>query len=243
MEQSNARRRLYCNTACAEECTNRRGVAMPAAHPARPILLYRYALSGHCHRVELFLRLLGLPSQPIDVDLRQGEQKRAEFLALNAFGQVPVIDDAGTVVSDSNAILTYLALRYAERVVAAARCRRRRARAALAVGRGRAARLRRGAGARHRCCSGWRRTRKRRSPRAHSLFERDRADARCRKLAFHRRLRTRPSPTLRCTPTPRTRPKATWRSMPIRCCARGWNASKRCPASSPMPASRIGLAA
>jgi len=86
---------------------------MPVAHPARPITLYRYALSGHCHRVELFLRLLDLPWQPIDIDLRRGEHKRPEFLALNAFGQVPVIDDAGTVVSDSNAILAYLALCYA----------------------------------------------------------------------------------------------------------------------------------
>jgi glutathione S-transferase len=78
-----------------------------------PITLYRYALSGHCHRVELFLRLLQLPYQAIDVDLARGEQKTAEFLALNAFGQVPVIVDDGAVIADSNAILTYLALRYA----------------------------------------------------------------------------------------------------------------------------------
>ena len=28
--------------------------------PAKPIRLYRHALSGHAHRVELFLSLLGL---------------------------------------------------------------------------------------------------------------------------------------------------------------------------------------
>jgi len=78
-----------------------------------PITFYRYALSGHCHRVELFLRLLELPYQAVDVDLARGEQKTAEFLALNAFGQVPVIVDDGAVIADSNAILTYLALRYA----------------------------------------------------------------------------------------------------------------------------------
>lgn len=86
---------------------------MPATAPGRPIKLYRYALSGHSHRAELFLNLLGLPYESIDVDLRQKAQKRPEFLALNTFGQVPVIDDDGTVVPDSNAILTYLALRYA----------------------------------------------------------------------------------------------------------------------------------
>lgn len=80
--------------------------------PERPIKLYRFALSGHSHRAELFLNLLGLPYEGIDVDLRAKAQKRPEFLALNAFGQVPVIDDGGTVVADSNAILTYLALKY-----------------------------------------------------------------------------------------------------------------------------------
>ena len=75
-----------------------------------PIKLYRHALSGHCHRVELFLHLLELPFDPIDVDLGRGEHKTAGFLALNAFGQVPVLVDDGTVIADSNAILTYLAL-------------------------------------------------------------------------------------------------------------------------------------
>jgi glutathione S-transferase len=58
--------------------------------PQRPIRLHRFALSGHCHRVELLLSLLELPYESIDVDLRAGEQRRPEFLALNPFGQVPV---------------------------------------------------------------------------------------------------------------------------------------------------------
>lgn len=82
-------------------------------NPSKPIVLYRYALSGHCHRVELFLRLLELPLSLVDVDLRQGEQRAEAFVKLNRFCQVPVIDDNGSVVADSNAILTYLALRYA----------------------------------------------------------------------------------------------------------------------------------
>ena len=83
---------------------------MPA--PAHPIRFYRFPLSGHSHRVELFLSLLGLPVEPVDVDLMQRAQKRPEFLAKNPFGQVPVIEDNGTVVADSNAILVYLASRY-----------------------------------------------------------------------------------------------------------------------------------
>jgi glutathione S-transferase len=83
---------------------------MPA--PARPIRFHRFALSGHSHRVELFLSLLGLPVEPVDVDLLKRAQKEPAFLAKNPFGQVPVIEDGDTVVADSNAILVYLATRY-----------------------------------------------------------------------------------------------------------------------------------
>lgn len=78
----------------------------------QPIKLYRHALSGHSHRVELMLSLLGLPTELISVDLMKGAHKTPEFLALNSFGQVPVIDDNGTVLADSNGILLYLASKY-----------------------------------------------------------------------------------------------------------------------------------
>lgn len=79
-----------------------------------PVKLYRSVISGHSHRAELFLSLLGVPYTAIDVDLRAGQQRSRDFLKLNPFGQVPVIDDNGTVVVDSNAILTYLALKYGD---------------------------------------------------------------------------------------------------------------------------------
>jgi glutathione S-transferase len=106
-EQSNPRTRLYCSAVTTKNRT------IHCLKALMSITLYRYALSGHCHRVELFLHLLGLPFQTVDLDLTRGEQKKPEFLALNAFGQVPVLDDGGTVLADSNAILTYVALRYA----------------------------------------------------------------------------------------------------------------------------------
>jgi glutathione S-transferase len=80
--------------------------------PSRPIKLYRFPLSGHSHRAELMLSLLGLPTELVHVDLRQGAHKQPDFLKLNPFGQVPVLDDDGTVIADSNAILVYLARRY-----------------------------------------------------------------------------------------------------------------------------------
>lgn len=76
------------------------------------IRLHRYALSGHAHRAELMLSLLGLPFEVHDVDLAQGEQRMPGFLAKNIFGQVPVIEDGDITIADSNAILVYLAHRY-----------------------------------------------------------------------------------------------------------------------------------
>jgi glutathione S-transferase len=80
--------------------------------PLHPIKLYRHPLSGHAHRAELMLALLDLPVEFIDIDFHKAEQKQPGFLALNAFGQVPVIDDNGIIVADSNAILVYLASKY-----------------------------------------------------------------------------------------------------------------------------------
>lgn len=81
--------------------------------PVRPIRFHHHPLSGHSHRVALFLSLLKLPFEALDVDLLQRAHKAPGFLALNAFGQVPVIEDGDVVLADSNAILMYLNARYA----------------------------------------------------------------------------------------------------------------------------------
>ncbi|WAB99214.1 MULTISPECIES: glutathione S-transferase family protein [Pseudomonas] len=79
------------------------------------IKLYNFPKSGHAHRIELMLSLLNLPTELVFVDLAKGAHKQPEFLAINPFGQVPVIDDNGTVIADSNAILVYLAGTYDKR--------------------------------------------------------------------------------------------------------------------------------
>ncbi|WP_426810831.1 glutathione S-transferase family protein [Pseudomonas sp. WOUb67] len=79
---------------------------------SNPIKLYNFPKSGHAHRIELMLSLLNLPTELVLVDLAKGAHKQPDFLALNPFGQVPVIDDNGTVIADSNAILVYLAKKY-----------------------------------------------------------------------------------------------------------------------------------
>ena len=59
------------------------------------------------------MSLLGLPFELIDVDLAARAHKKPEFLAINPFGQVPVMVDGDVTLADSNAILVYLTLRYA----------------------------------------------------------------------------------------------------------------------------------
>lgn len=85
---------------------------MHTAKPRQPIRLHTTPLSGHGHRVKLFLTMLDLPFEIVDVDLRGGANRQPEFLEISPFGQVPVIEDGETVLFDSNAILVYLAKRY-----------------------------------------------------------------------------------------------------------------------------------
>ena len=75
------------------------------------ITLHGAALSGHTHRVALLLSALGLPyafaNSPKDV------RASPAFLARNPLGQIPVLQDGDLTLADSNAILVYLARRYA----------------------------------------------------------------------------------------------------------------------------------
>ena len=75
--------------------------------------IYGFPLSGHSHRATLFASLAGLAHEVIHVDLANGEHKTEFFLQLNSNAQVPVLVDGEHVISDSNAILVYLARRYA----------------------------------------------------------------------------------------------------------------------------------
>jgi glutathione S-transferase len=73
------------------------------------VKLYYFDASGHSHRARLFLSLVDASPEIVTVDLAKGEEKAPDFLRINSFGQVPVLDDEGTIISDSNAILVYVA--------------------------------------------------------------------------------------------------------------------------------------
>lgn len=74
------------------------------------IRLHGVPLSGHTHKVELFLRLLGLEFDYVNAP-RETWSTEA-FGRLNPLRQIPVLEDGEGVLADSNAILVYLARRY-----------------------------------------------------------------------------------------------------------------------------------
>ncbi len=63
-------------------------------------------------RARWTLQELGLEFESIKVDLRAGDNTRAEFLELNRAGKLPVLVDEGFVLTESVAIVLYLAEKY-----------------------------------------------------------------------------------------------------------------------------------
>lgn len=56
--------------------------------------LYFHPISGHAHRARLFLSLIGADVEIAHVDLAKGQHKTPEYLALDRFGPVPILDQA-----------------------------------------------------------------------------------------------------------------------------------------------------
>jgi len=74
--------------------------------------LYLVAISGNSYKVRILLSLLKVPQELIFVDTRNRAHKKPPFLSLNPRGEVPVLEDDGTVLWDSAAILVYLARKH-----------------------------------------------------------------------------------------------------------------------------------
>jgi glutathione S-transferase len=71
--------------------------------------LYHHPMSGNARRVRLAAAELGVPLDLVLVDLTKGEQKAPAYLALNPAGRVPLLEDGDFRLSESNAIMEYLA--------------------------------------------------------------------------------------------------------------------------------------
>ncbi|MBN8912276.1 MAG: glutathione S-transferase [Rhizobiales bacterium] len=74
--------------------------------------LYDLELSGNCYKVRLLAALLGVPLDVVPVDFLGGAHKRPPFIDLNAFGDLPIFEDGGLVLRDSQAILVYMARKW-----------------------------------------------------------------------------------------------------------------------------------
>lgn len=98
------------------------GSVYPVIRPRRRLIplamltLHGHELSGNSYKPRLLLHLLDLPYTWVRVDLMQGEQRSPAYLALNPFGQVPLliddVDGSEERIPDAQAILVYLARRY-----------------------------------------------------------------------------------------------------------------------------------
>ena len=64
------------------------------------------------YKVRLFLTLLDVPFELVELDMYGGEHKREPFLTLNPFGQMPALEDGTFAIADSHACLVYVARKY-----------------------------------------------------------------------------------------------------------------------------------
>ncbi len=76
------------------------------------IKLYDAVPSSNCDRVKIVLYEKGLSCEIVRLDLKKMDQKKPEYLKLNPYGKVPVIDDDGRVLFESCIINEYLDERY-----------------------------------------------------------------------------------------------------------------------------------
>ncbi|MGE4406154.1 glutathione S-transferase family protein [Pseudomonas sp.] len=74
--------------------------------------LYDLGPSGNCYKVRLFAALANIDLERVAVDFANGAHKKPPLSELNPLGQLPILDDAGHIVRDSQAILVYLAGNY-----------------------------------------------------------------------------------------------------------------------------------
>lgn len=73
------------------------------------LTLYDFLPSGNGYKIRLLLNQLNRPYRLQSINILNGESRTADFLKINPNGRIPVINDKGFILPESNAILWYLA--------------------------------------------------------------------------------------------------------------------------------------
>jgi len=74
--------------------------------------IYGADLSSPANKVRFTANYIGLDFEYVQVKIREGEHRKPEFLAINPVGKIPVIDDDGFKLFESNAICKYLSCKH-----------------------------------------------------------------------------------------------------------------------------------
>jgi glutathione S-transferase len=71
--------------------------------------IYGSDLSSPANKVRFVANLVGIPYEYVRVNLREGEQRKPEFLKVNPVGKIPALNDNGFCLFESDAMCRYLA--------------------------------------------------------------------------------------------------------------------------------------
>lgn len=66
--------------------------------------------SGNCYKIKLLMSILSIEHEWVEIDILAGDTQADNFVKMNPNGKIPLLElDDGRFISESNAILFYLA--------------------------------------------------------------------------------------------------------------------------------------
>lgn len=74
--------------------------------------VYVGTVSGNSYKVKILLSLLKAPHELVIIDLKNKQQKTADYRKVNPRGEVPALEDNGKMLWDSAACLAYIARKH-----------------------------------------------------------------------------------------------------------------------------------
>ena len=74
--------------------------------------IYGGNLSSFCNKVRFAANAMEIEYEYIKINFKEKEHKSSAFIKMHPAGKIPVIDDGGFILFESNAIIKYLASQY-----------------------------------------------------------------------------------------------------------------------------------